>query len=92
MAVAELSLWKLLRTLVRIMPERSEHGDRDLKNLSTKSLFLVRLAWVYAYMQLRRTFSSLFPIAALKEEYPDVMVGPNGAEEIQVFKRRWIYY
>ena len=29
---------------------------------------------------------------ALKDEYPDVMNGPNGDEEIEVFKRKWIYY
>jgi len=31
-------------------------------------------------------------VPALKAEYPDTMDGPAGEEEIQVFKRRWIYY
>ncbi|KAF9648013.1 CFS1-like protein [Thelephora ganbajun] len=29
---------------------------------------------------------------ALKEEYPDVMTGGNGRYEIEVFRRKWIYY
>ncbi|KAI5123172.1 hypothetical protein M0805_000872 [Coniferiporia weirii] len=29
---------------------------------------------------------------ALREEYPDVMAGENGRSEIEVFKRKWIYY
>lgn len=45
---------------------------------------------VAANIQL--TSLTCHPFAALKEVYPDVMDGPNGVEEIQVFKRRWIYY
>jgi hypothetical protein len=26
------------------------------------------------------------------EEFPDVMKGPRGAEEIEVFRRKWLYY
>ncbi|CAL1711760.1 unnamed protein product [Somion occarium] len=33
-----------------------------------------------------------FIVPSLKKEYPDVMNGPNSAEEIEVFKRKWIYY
>ena len=29
-------------------------------------------------------------IPALRKDYPDVMAGPNGAYEIEVFKRKWI--
>jgi len=29
---------------------------------------------------------------ALREEYPEVMAGENGRYEIEVFKRKWIYY
>jgi cyclopropane-fatty-acyl-phospholipid synthase len=29
-------------------------------------------------------------VPALKREYPDVMNGPRGKEEIEVFKRKWI--
>ncbi len=29
-------------------------------------------------------------VPALKREYPDVMSGPRGKEEIEVFKRKWI--
>ncbi|KAJ7095728.1 CFS1-like protein [Mycena belliarum] len=31
-------------------------------------------------------------VPALKREYPDVMNGPRGKQEIEVFKRKWIYY
>ncbi|KAJ7069655.1 CFS1-like protein [Mycena amicta] len=31
-------------------------------------------------------------VPALKREYPDVMNGPRGKEEIEVFKRKWVYY
>ncbi|KAK7691991.1 hypothetical protein QCA50_005396 [Cerrena zonata] len=33
-----------------------------------------------------------FIVPSLKKEYPEVMNGPNGPEEIEVFKRKWIYY
>ncbi|KAJ3553768.1 hypothetical protein NM688_g3441 [Phlebia brevispora] len=29
---------------------------------------------------------------ALKKEHPELMSGPNGEEEIEVFRRKWIYY
>ncbi|KAI0686710.1 hypothetical protein BC835DRAFT_1309435 [Cytidiella melzeri] len=29
---------------------------------------------------------------ALREEFPDVMDGPRGKEEIEVFRRKWLYY
>ncbi|KAH0586548.1 hypothetical protein H2248_007774 [Termitomyces sp. 'cryptogamus'] len=29
-------------------------------------------------------------IPALKREFPDVMCGPTGMQEIEVFKRKWI--
>lgn len=29
-------------------------------------------------------------VPALKSEYPEVMCGPRGQEEIEVFKRKWI--
>ncbi|KAJ7643992.1 CFS1-like protein [Roridomyces roridus] len=41
----------------------------------------------------RRRFLSQFEsviVPALKREYPDVMNGPRGKEEIEVFKRKWI--
>jgi len=31
-------------------------------------------------------------VPALKAEHPDVMLGPRGPAEIEVFKRKWIYY
>ncbi|KAK7048530.1 S-adenosyl-L-methionine-dependent methyltransferase [Favolaschia claudopus] len=31
-------------------------------------------------------------VPALKREYPNVMNGPRGEKEIDVFKRKWIYY
>ncbi|THG94401.1 hypothetical protein EW145_g8147 [Phellinidium pouzarii] len=43
----------------------------------------------------RRRFISHFPDViepALKAEYPDIMAGENGQREIEVFKRKWIYY
>ncbi|KAJ7677474.1 CFS1-like protein [Mycena rosella] len=43
----------------------------------------------------RRRFLHQFDsviVPALKREYPDVMNGPHGKEEIEVFKRKWIYY
>ncbi|KAJ6621848.1 CFS1-like protein [Mycena sp. CBHHK59/15] len=43
----------------------------------------------------RRRFLDQFDsviVPALKREYPDVMNGPRGTEEIEVFKRKWIYY
>ncbi|KAG6878299.1 hypothetical protein C0993_009305 [Termitomyces sp. T159_Od127] len=43
----------------------------------------------------RRRFLDRFEsviVPALKREYPDVMCGPKGMEEIEVFKRKWIYY
>ncbi|KAG5652823.1 hypothetical protein H0H81_003539 [Sphagnurus paluster] len=43
----------------------------------------------------RRRFLDRFDsviVPALKREYPDVMSGPRGHEEIEVFKRKWIYY
>ncbi|KAJ7134792.1 CFS1-like protein [Mycena epipterygia] len=43
----------------------------------------------------RRRFLNQFDsviVPALKREYPDVMNGPRGKEEIEVFKRKWIYY
>ncbi|KAJ7288149.1 CFS1-like protein [Mycena rebaudengoi] len=43
----------------------------------------------------RRRFLAQFDsviVPALKREYPDVMNGPRGKEEIEVFKRKWIYY
>ncbi|KAG6887994.1 hypothetical protein C0992_009974 [Termitomyces sp. T32_za158] len=30
-------------------------------------------------------------VPSLKTEYPDVMCGPRGREEIEVFKRKWIF-
>ncbi|KII86625.1 hypothetical protein PLICRDRAFT_114061 [Plicaturopsis crispa FD-325 SS-3] len=41
----------------------------------------------------RRRFLERFDtvvVPALKREYPDVMDGPRGLEEIEVFKRKWI--
>ncbi|KAJ7442616.1 CFS1-like protein [Mycena latifolia] len=41
----------------------------------------------------RRRFLHQFDsviVPALKREYPDVMNGPRGKEEIEVFKRKWI--
>ncbi|KAF7299608.1 hypothetical protein HMN09_00966200 [Mycena chlorophos] len=43
----------------------------------------------------RRRFLYAFDstiVPALKREYPDVMNGPRGKDEIEVFKRKWIYY
>ncbi|CCA73014.1 related to cyclopropane-fatty-acyl-phospholipid synthase [Serendipita indica DSM 11827] len=46
----------------------------------------------------RRRFEAKFDsviVPALREEYPDVMgahLGEKGEREIQVFKRKWIYY
>ncbi|KAI0785790.1 CFS1-like protein [Abortiporus biennis] len=43
----------------------------------------------------RRRFEGEFEntiIPALKREYPDLMGGVNGEEEIEVFRRKWIYY
>ncbi|TDL16233.1 cyclopropane-fatty-acyl-phospholipid synthase [Rickenella mellea] len=43
----------------------------------------------------RRRFLACFEsviVPALREEYPDVMNGPDGAKEIEVFKRKWLYY
>ncbi|KIJ62576.1 hypothetical protein HYDPIDRAFT_114221 [Hydnomerulius pinastri MD-312] len=43
----------------------------------------------------RRRFVDRFEtviIPALKAEHPSVMNGPNGREEIEVFKRKWLYY
>lgn len=31
-------------------------------------------------------------VPALKNQYPDVMNGPSGEEEIEVFRRKWVYY
>ncbi|KAK7691989.1 hypothetical protein QCA50_005394 [Cerrena zonata] len=31
-------------------------------------------------------------VPALKSEYPEVMNGPNGDKEIEVFRRKWIFY
>ncbi|KAH8102191.1 cyclopropane-fatty-acyl-phospholipid synthase [Cristinia sonorae] len=33
-----------------------------------------------------------FIAPALKQDYPDVMNGPNSASELEAFKRKWIYY
>ena len=41
----------------------------------------------------RKRFLSCFDsvvVPSLMREYPDVMAGPNGREEIEVFKRKWI--
>ena len=41
----------------------------------------------------RRRFLAQFDeivVPALKEEYPDVMNGPNGPKEIEIFKRKWV--
>ncbi|KAJ6508516.1 CFS1-like protein [Mycena sanguinolenta] len=43
----------------------------------------------------RRRFLNRFDsviVPALKREYPDVMNGSRGKQEIEVFKRKWIYY
>ncbi|KAF7298882.1 hypothetical protein MIND_00836200 [Mycena indigotica] len=43
----------------------------------------------------RRRFLYAFDstiVPALRREYPDVMNGPRGKQEIEVFKRKWIYY
>ncbi|KAJ7781761.1 CFS1-like protein [Mycena maculata] len=43
----------------------------------------------------RRRFLHQFDsviVPSLKREYPDVMNGPRGKEEIEVFKRKWIYH
>ncbi|KAF7314416.1 hypothetical protein MKEN_00914400 [Mycena kentingensis (nom. inval.)] len=43
----------------------------------------------------RRRFLYVFEstiVPALKREYPDVMNGPRGKEEIEVFKKKWLYY
>ncbi|TFK69533.1 cyclopropane-fatty-acyl-phospholipid synthase [Pluteus cervinus] len=31
-------------------------------------------------------------VPALEQEYPEVMRGENGRKEVEVFKRKWIYY
>ncbi|KAI0087071.1 cyclopropane-fatty-acyl-phospholipid synthase [Irpex rosettiformis] len=31
-------------------------------------------------------------VKALREEFPEVMDGPRGEEEIEVFRRKWLYY
>ena len=31
-------------------------------------------------------------VTALKREYPEVMNGPNGEKEIEVFRRKWVFY
>jgi cyclopropane-fatty-acyl-phospholipid synthase len=41
----------------------------------------------------RKRFLDVFEtviVPALKRDYPDVMGGPRGKEEIEVFKRKWI--
>ncbi|KAL5501293.1 hypothetical protein ACEPAH_8553 [Sanghuangporus vaninii] len=43
----------------------------------------------------RRRFLAHFDVViepALQEEYPTVMAGEKGKEEVEVFKRKWIYY
>ncbi|KAG6377107.1 S-adenosyl-L-methionine-dependent methyltransferase [Boletus reticuloceps] len=43
----------------------------------------------------RRRFLDKFEtvvVPALKAEHPTVMNGPHGAAEIEVFKRKWLYY
>jgi len=43
----------------------------------------------------RRRFLDRFDsvvVPALKIEHPSVMTGPRGKQEIEVFKRKWIYY
>ncbi|KAK7469372.1 hypothetical protein VKT23_003847 [Stygiomarasmius scandens] len=43
----------------------------------------------------RRRFLAKFDsvvVPALQKEYPEVMSGPRGPAEIEVFKRKWIYY
>ncbi|KIK91248.1 hypothetical protein PAXRUDRAFT_830996 [Paxillus rubicundulus Ve08.2h10] len=43
----------------------------------------------------RKRFINRFETAivpALKAEHPTVMNGPHGREEIEVFKRKWLYY
>ncbi|KAH7919588.1 cyclopropane-fatty-acyl-phospholipid synthase [Leucogyrophana mollusca] len=43
----------------------------------------------------RRRFLDRFDsviIPALRAEYPSVMSGPRGMHEIEVFKRKWLYY
>jgi len=43
----------------------------------------------------RRRFLDTFEtivVPALKAEHPTVMNGPHGAAEIEVFKRKWLYY
>ncbi|KAG6844466.1 hypothetical protein H0H87_006690 [Tephrocybe sp. NHM501043] len=43
----------------------------------------------------RRRFLDRFEsviVPALKREYPSIMCGVGGKEEIEVFKRKWIYY
>ncbi|KDQ62522.1 hypothetical protein JAAARDRAFT_30425 [Jaapia argillacea MUCL 33604] len=44
--------------------------------------------WRQAFLQ---KFDSVI-VPALVKEYPDVMGGKNGAQEVEVFKRKWIYY
>lgn len=43
----------------------------------------------------RRRFEGAFDDVirpTLKREYPEVMNGENGDEEVEAFKRKWIYY
>ena len=43
----------------------------------------------------RRRFEDAFDEVirpTLKREYPEVMDGENGDEEVEVFRRKWIYY
>ncbi|KAF8895131.1 S-adenosyl-L-methionine-dependent methyltransferase [Infundibulicybe gibba] len=43
----------------------------------------------------RRRFLRVFDtvvVPALREEYPGLMDGAHGKEEVEVFKRKWIYY
>lgn len=51
----------------------------------------IRIHPYYTYCDLDRFESDIIP--ALQREYPDVFDGSaRGRHEIDVFKRKWVYY
>ncbi|CAK5284066.1 unnamed protein product [Mycena citricolor] len=78
-----------LTFLLQTMQEGSG-GRLTVDNVSNIGPHYARTLREWRRRFLHRFDSVIVP--ALKREYPTVMNGPRGKEEIEVFKRKWIYY
>ncbi|KAF9267297.1 cyclopropane-fatty-acyl-phospholipid synthase [Marasmius fiardii PR-910] len=78
---------------VTLLLQTLQEGSRG--TLTVDSITNIGPHYARTLREWRKRFLDRFEtviVPALQREYPETMSGPRGRDEIEVFKRKWIYY